>query len=215
MQFRELEIAGAFVIELDQLVDERGFFARTWCEREFTEHGLEPRLAQCSVSYNRSQGTLRGMHVQLPPFAETKVVRCTAGAIYDVVLDIRPDSPTFSRWIAVSLTAENRKAVYVPRGCAHGFQTLADQTEVYYQISEFYAPEQARGVRWNDPRFGIVWPQPISTMSPKDSSYPDYSADHFATLAGAVKQVTATQFLTSDPGPAAALPMQRLGRASV
>lgn len=183
MQFQELALSGAFVIELEQLADDRGFFARTWCEREFSAHGLEPRLAQCSVSYNRSLGTLRGLHLQLPPRAETKVVRCTQGAIYDVLLDLRPHSPTYGRWLSVTLSAENRRAVYVPRGCAHGFQTLADDTNVDYQISEFYAPAHARGVRWNDPRFGIAWPQPISTMSAKDMSYPDYAPEAFLALA--------------------------------
>ena len=184
MRFQELALSGAFVIELEQLADERGFFARTWCEREFSEHGLEPRLAQCSVSYNRSQGTLRGLHLQLPPRAETKVVRCTQGAIYDVLLDLRPASPSYGRWTAVTLSAENRRAVYVPRGCVHGFQTLADETNVDYQISEFYAPELARGVRWNDPRFAITWPQPASSMSARDMNYPDFDPEAFGALAG-------------------------------
>ncbi len=185
MQFLELALSGAFVIELEQIADERGFFARTWCESEFREHGLEPRLAQCSVSYNRRQGTLRGLHLQLPPRAETKVVRCTQGAIYDVLLDLRPDSPSYARWVAVPLSADNRRAVYVPRGCAHGFQTLANDTNVEYQISEFYAPELARGVRWNDARFDITWPQPVSSMSAKDMSYPDFDPEAFGALVGA------------------------------
>jgi len=186
MQFHELDVPGAFIVDLEPVLDERGFFARTWCEREFTEHGLEPRLAQCSLSYNRSQGTLRGLHIQLPPSAETKLVCCIRGAIYDVLLDLRGDSATFGRWTAVTISAENRRAVYVPRGCAHGFQTLADHTEVYYQISELYSPEHARGVRWNDPRFSVAWPRPITMISPKDASLPDFAADEFAALAGAI-----------------------------
>jgi dTDP-4-dehydrorhamnose 3,5-epimerase len=184
MQFHALELPGAFVIDLEPVLDERGFFARAWDEREFAAHGLETRLVQCSLSYNRQAGTLRGIHLQLPPFAEVKLVRCVRGALYDVVLDLRSDSPAFGRWTAVTLSAENRRAVYVPRGCAHGFQTLADDTEVYYQISELYAPEHARGVRWNDPRFGVEWPRPVSVISLKDAGYPDFAPDEFAALAG-------------------------------
>ena len=185
MQFHELDLPGAFRVDLEPVADERGFFARAWCEREFAEHGLEPRLAQCNLSYNRSAGTLRGLHLQLPPFAETKFVRCVRGAIYDVLLDLRPASTTFGRWAAVTLTADNRQAVYVPRGFAHGFQALADDSEVFYQISEFYAPEQARGVRWNDPRFAVEWPRPVSAISAKDRSYPDFDPAEFAALGSA------------------------------
>jgi dTDP-4-dehydrorhamnose 3,5-epimerase len=184
VQFHELDLPGAFIVDLEPVLDERGFFARAWDEREFTARGLEPRLVQCSLSNNRWAGTLRGLHLQVPPAAETKLVRCIRGALYDVVLDLRGDSPTFGRWTAVTISAENRRAVYVPRGCAHGFQTLADDTEIYYQISERYAPEHARGVRWNDGRFGVDWPRPITVISPKDASYPDFAAEAFVTLAG-------------------------------
>jgi len=175
MIFRETELAGAFVIEPERIEDQRGFFARTWCEREFREHGLNPRLVQCNVSFNRRTGTLRGMHFQAAPREEAKLVRCTMGAIYDVVVDLRPDSDTFRKWIAVELTAENRTMVYVPEGFAHGFQTLAEDTEVFYQMSETYAPELARGVRWDDPALGIEWPAAADrTLSDRDATYADF-----------------------------------------
>lgn len=175
MIFRETPIPGAFVVEPERIEDERGFFARTWCEREFREHGLDPRLAQCSVSFNRRAGTLRGMHYQAAPHGEAKLVRCTMGAIYDVVVDLRPDSPAFRRWTAVELSARNRRMLYIPQGLAHGFQTLEPDTEVFYQISEFYHPESARGVRWNDPAFGIEWPEAAErVLSDRDAGYPDF-----------------------------------------
>ena len=158
MIFHETKLPGAFEIHLEAKVDERGFFARSWCQKEFEVNNLNPKVVQCSVSFNSRKGTLRGMHYQAPPHAETKVVRCTRGAIYDVVVDLRPDSPTFKDWIAVVLTAEKRNMVYVPEGCGHGFLTLEDETEVFYQMSEFYNPESARGVRWDDPAFQIAWP---------------------------------------------------------
>ena len=170
--FVETEIPGAFLIEPERLEDERGFFARMWCEREFKAHGLNPRLAQCNLSFNRTRGTLRGIHYQDSPYAETKIVRCTMGAIYDVIVDLRPESPTFKRWFAVELTAENRCMLYIPEGLAHGFQTLVDNTEVFYQMSEFFHPECARGVRWNDPAFGIHWPLSVSVIADKDNAYP-------------------------------------------
>jgi len=176
MIFTETRLKGAFVIELEKVQDERGFFARTWCQLEFGKHGLNPRLAQCSVSFNHRRGTLRGMHYQITPHQETKVVRCTKGAIYDVIIDLRPDSPTFTQWVALELTSENRQMIYVPEGFAHGFQTLADNTEVFYQISEFFVPEHARGVRWNDPTFAIHWPQDHCTLSDRDKTYPDFLA---------------------------------------
>jgi dTDP-4-dehydrorhamnose 3,5-epimerase len=176
MRFQPLDLAGAWVVDLEPVEDERGFFARTWCQRELAEHGLETGLAQGSLSFNHRAGTLRGMHWQAPPCAETKLVRCTRGAIYDVVLDVRSESATFGRWAAVTLSAENRRALYVPRGCAHGFQTLDDNTEVHYLISEFYAPARARGVRWDDPRFGIRWPLPVTVISAKDQNYPDFGS---------------------------------------
>lgn len=174
MIFHETRLPGVFEIHLEPKTDERGFFARTWCQTEFEAQGLHPNLVQCSISFNTRQGTLRGMHYQAQPHAEAKLVRCTRGAIYDVVLDLRPDSYTYKEWLAVVLTADNRNMVYVPEGCAHGFLTLADETEVFYQMSEFYSPESARGVRWNDPAFHIVWPAAIEVISERDRTYPDF-----------------------------------------
>ncbi len=174
MIFTETKLKGAFIIEAERLEDERGFFARTWCQREFAKHGLNARLAQCSVSFNRKRGTLRGMHYQIAPHEETKVVSCIKGAVYDVIIDLRRDSPTFTQWLAVELTCDNRKMVYIPAGFAHGFQTLEDDTEVFYQISEFYAAEYARGVRWNDPAFFIPWPEAQRILADRDKNYPDF-----------------------------------------
>jgi dTDP-4-dehydrorhamnose 3,5-epimerase len=174
MQFIPTALHDAYIIAPAKLTDDRGFFARTWCRQEFAERGLEPNLVQCSVSFNHQRGTLRGMHLQMPPSAETKLVRCTQGAIYDVIVDLRPDSATYLQWTAVQLTAANHQALYIPTGFAHGFQTLADNTEIYYQMSEFYAPESACGFRWNDPSFAIDWPGKISLISDRDRSYPDY-----------------------------------------
>jgi dTDP-4-dehydrorhamnose 3,5-epimerase len=174
--FTETPLRGAFVIEPEPHEDARGLFARTWCRRELEARGLETRIAQCSASFNKRKVTLRGMHYQVPPAAETKIVRCTRGSLYDVIIDLRPDSPTFTRHFAVVLAADNRKMVYVPVGFAHGFQTLEDATEVFYQISEFYAPEHARGVRWNDPIFGISWPDDERILVERDASYPDFRA---------------------------------------
>ncbi len=173
MKFTETWLAGAFLLEVEPRTDERGFFARTFCRRELEEHGLDPNLAQCSISVNRLKGTLRGIHFQRPPFQETKLVRCTAGAIFDVIIDLRADSPTFLKYFAVQLTAENRRTLYVPRDFAHGFQTLTDDTEVSYGMSEFYAPQSAVGLRWNDPFFAVPWPLPVSVISDQDVSYPD------------------------------------------
>ncbi|AFY80282.1 dTDP-4-dehydrorhamnose 3,5-epimerase [Oscillatoria acuminata] len=175
MIFRETNLEGAWIIEPELLTDNRGFFARTWCQQEFEDQGLNSALVQCNISFNSKAGTLRGMHYQIPPHGETKLVRCTQGAIYDVLIDMRPQSPTFSQWIGVELTAENHRMLYIPDGFAHGFQTLVDHTEVFYQMSEFYHPESARGVRWNDPAFGIKWPTANSLIiSDKDSSYADF-----------------------------------------
>lgn len=171
MRFNKTTIKGLYIIEPERLEDERGFFARTFCQKEFEAHGLNTRLVQCSISYNKRMGTLRGMHYQVAPMAEAKLVRCTGGAIYDVIIDLRPGSLTYFQWVAVELNAENRKMLYIPEGFAHGFQTLEDNTEVFYQISEFYAPEYARGVRWDDPAFGIEWPLPVKIISEKDRSY--------------------------------------------
>jgi dTDP-4-dehydrorhamnose 3,5-epimerase len=174
MVFAETKLKGAFIIKPERLEDGRGFFARAWCQREFEVHGLDSRLAQCNISFNRRKGTLRGMHYQAVPCEEAKLVRCTMGAIYDVILDLRPDSPTFKRWVPVELTADNHCMLYIPKGLAHGFQTLVDNTEVFYQMSEFYQPTSARGVRWDDPAFEIEWPLPDPIMSDKDRSYPDF-----------------------------------------
>jgi dTDP-4-dehydrorhamnose 3,5-epimerase len=174
MIFRETDLKGAFVIEPEKLSDERGFFARTWCSREFTRHGLNPIVSQCNISFNKKKGTLRGLHYQEAPHQETKLVRCTAGAIYDVIIDLRPDSATLKRWISVQLNANNREMLYIPEGFAHGFLTLADNTEVFYQMSEFYSAEHARGVRWDDPAFNIEWPLDITMMAEKDRNFPDF-----------------------------------------
>jgi dTDP-4-dehydrorhamnose 3,5-epimerase len=174
LTFHESKIQGVYEIHLERKPDERGFFARTWCQEEFQEHGLNPKLVQCSVSFNARRGTLRGLHHQAAPHPEAKLVRCTRGAIYDVVVDLRPDSPTFKDWIAVVLTATERNMVYVPEGCGHGFLTLEDETEVFYQMSEFYYPELARGVRWEDPSFQIVWPAEVVVISERDRTYPNF-----------------------------------------
>lgn len=174
MTFYKTQIKGVFEIHLETKPDERGFFARSWCQKEFEDHGLNPRLVQCSVSFNTRTGTLRGMHYQAAPYPEAKLIRCTRGAIYDVVIDLRPDSPTFKDWIGVVLRGNDRNMVYVPEGCAHGFLTLKDETEVFYQISEFYYPELARGVRWDDPAFKIMWPGDVEVISERDRTYPSF-----------------------------------------
>lgn len=171
MLFIETKLAGGYIIELEKIEDDRGFFARTFCQREFEAHGLNPRIAQCSVSFNRRKGTLRGMHYQVAPYEESKLVRCTMGAIYDVAVDLRPESRTFKQWVAVELTGENGRMFYIPQGLAHGFQTLVDNTEVFYQMSEFYHPQCARGVRWDDPAFGMSWPIKEVIISIKDASF--------------------------------------------
>jgi dTDP-4-dehydrorhamnose 3,5-epimerase len=175
MKFNKISLTGAFLIEMEPIVDNRGFFARTWCADEFKLNGLNPKLAQCSVSFNVRKGTLRGMHYQDVPFMEAKLVRCSSGGIYDVIVDLRPKSPTFGKWFAAELTSENRKMIYVPEGFAHGFQTIADNTEVIYQISETYHPESARGIRWNDPRFGIKWPIENPLLSERDAAFPEFT----------------------------------------
>jgi dTDP-4-dehydrorhamnose 3,5-epimerase len=174
MRFREAKIPGVYEIELEPHPDERGFFARTWCQSEFESRGLKSSLVQCSISFNGRKGTLRGLHYQKDPHAETKLVRCTRGAIYDVVVDLRPSSPSFKDWYAVTLTAANRKALYIPQGCAHGFLTGEDDTEVFYQMSEIYHAESARGVRWNDHAFGVNWPGNVEIISERDRTYPDF-----------------------------------------
>jgi dTDP-4-dehydrorhamnose 3,5-epimerase len=175
MIFKETSLKGAFIIDLERLKDERGFFARSWCQKEFETHGLNPRLVQCNVSFNKKKGTLRGMHFQVAPYEEAKLVRCTMGAIYDVIIDLRTDSPSFKKHIGVILNPENRTMFYTPEGFAHGFLTLEDDTEVFYQMSEFYDPGSARGVRWNDPAFGIQWPSEVKVISERDQTYPDFN----------------------------------------
>ncbi len=174
MIFHPLEIPGAFLLEPERKEDRRGFFARTYCRRELEERGLNPTIVQCNVSVNWKAGTVRGMHFQVAPYAEIKLVRCTRGAIYDVILDLRPDSPQYQQHVNVELDAHNRLSLYIPAGVAHGFQTLEDETEVFYQMSEFYTPDHARGVRWNDPAFHISWPRPISEIAERDLSFPDF-----------------------------------------
>jgi len=171
--FTETKLSGAFVIEPEKLEDARGFFARSWCCREFERHGLNSRLVQCDISFSKTNGTLRGMHYQLSPFEEVKLVRCTKGSIYDAIIDLRRDSATFKKYFALVLSADNHKMLYVPEGFAHGFLTLEDHTEVFYQMSEFHAPEHGRGVRWNDPTFNIAWPLTPRVMSERDRTYPD------------------------------------------
>jgi dTDP-4-dehydrorhamnose 3,5-epimerase len=174
---QETPLTGAWVIQVESVEDDRGLFARTFDTDLWEEWGLEPVVVQCSTSYNRRAGTVRGMHYQAEPFEETKLVRCTRGAIYDVIVDVRRDSPTFRGWFSVELTADNRTMLYIPAGVAHGFQTLVDDAEVYYQISERYSPEHARGVRWDDPALGIDWPDAAErTISERDRSYPDLRA---------------------------------------
>ena len=172
MIFTETRLSGAYIIDLECIKDERGFFARTWCKEEFGKYGLNSKLVQCNLSYNVKRGTLRGMHYQVAPYEEAKLVSCISGAIYDVIIDLRENSPTFRQWQAFELSAKNRRMVYIPKGFAHGFQTLQNHTNVFYQMSEFYYPEYARGVHWNDPNINIEWPilQEL-IISPKDQSY--------------------------------------------
>lgn len=177
MKFLRGELDGVWIIEFEKHTDERGYFARTWCIQEFERNGLNPRLVQCNISFNHKAGTLRGMHYQAQPHAEAKLIRCTRGAIYDVALDLRPGSATFKRWMGLELRSNGNRMLYIPEGFAHGFQTLEDQTEVFYQMSEFYHPESARGVRWNDPAFGIEWPRAAERIiSERDAGYPDFDA---------------------------------------
>jgi dTDP-4-dehydrorhamnose 3,5-epimerase len=176
--FKETALKGAFVIEPERHEDERGFFARAWCAEEFEAHGLTRRMVQCNISYNKKKGALRGMHYQVAPYEETKLVRCTMGAIHDVIIDLRPASPTFTHHVTVVLTSENRYMLYIPEGFAHGFQTLEDKTEVFYQMSQCYAPQHARGVRWNDPAFGIQWPDAERIISERDQQYPDFRPEY-------------------------------------
>ncbi len=174
MIFVETKLRGAFVIDLDKHQDERGFFARTFCQKELEAHGLISNVAQANTSLSDTRGTLRGMHYQKTPFEETKLVRCTCGALYDVIIDLRPDSPTFRQWIGVELTADNYRMLFVPQQFAHGFITLADHTEATYLVSQFYSPGSELGIRWNDPQFGIQWPIAVQVISEKDANWPDF-----------------------------------------
>jgi dTDP-4-dehydrorhamnose 3,5-epimerase len=174
MIFAETKLKGAFIVELERLEDERGFFALSWSEKVFAERGLESRLVECNISFNKLKGTLRGMHYQEAPWGQAKVVHCMRGAIYDVIIDLRPSSETFKQWTAVELTASNRLMLYIPRDFAHGFQTLQDNTEVFYQMSSQYVPENARAVRWNDPAFNIEWPADERTINSRDREHPDF-----------------------------------------
>ena len=171
MLFTETRLKGAFIIDIEPREDERGFFARSWCEEEFKEHGLNPQLVQCNISFNKKRGTLRGMHYQVAPFPEAKLVRCTMGAIYDVIIDLRADSSTYKQWFSVELSAENRCALYIPEEFAHGLQTLTDNAEVFYQMSEFFHPECAMGLRWNDSEFSIIWPINNPIISFQDTNW--------------------------------------------
>ncbi len=176
MLFKQTILKGAYLIEPEKLEDERGFFARSFCVREFEKHGLNPRLVQCNISHNIKKGTLRGMHYQKAPYAEAKLVRCTRGAIYDVIVDLRPDSPCFRMNVGMRLDEANRIMVYIPEGFAHGFITLEDDSEVFYQMSEFYSPQHAAGFRWNDPFFSIQWPLEAVVISERDRTYPDFQS---------------------------------------
>jgi dTDP-4-dehydrorhamnose 3,5-epimerase len=178
MIFTETPLSGAYVIELEKRSDDRGFFARVFCEREFADHGLSTRFVQVNNSLARQKGTLRGMHYQLPPSAESKLVRCVRGSFHDVIIDLREESPSFGRHFEIELSAENRTMLYVPKGFAHGFITLERDTEAFYFADEFYAPERERGIRWNDPRFGIEWPLEPAVISEKDRSHPGFDPEH-------------------------------------
>jgi dTDP-4-dehydrorhamnose 3,5-epimerase len=183
MIFTSTLLEGAFLIDVEPREDERGFFARTWCRQELAARGLDTEIAQASISYNRLRGTVRGLHFQRPPHEENKIVRCTCGAIFDVIVDLRPHSSSYLRWQGFELTAENRRAVYIPKGLAHGFQTLADHSEIAYQISAFHAPEAADGYRYDDASFGIAWPLPVAMISQRDLDWAKFKADASATPA--------------------------------
>jgi len=174
MKFTESRVPGAWIIDITPIHDERGLFAMTWMPAAFRERGIEPALAQCNLAFNHRRGTLRGMHFQAAPYAQAKIVRCTRGALLDVVIDLRPGSPAYCQWDAVELTADNRRMLYMPEGIAHGYLTLSDDTEAYYHASTPWAPAAESGVRWNDPAFGIEWPSEPAIISPKDAGWPDY-----------------------------------------
>jgi dTDP-4-dehydrorhamnose 3,5-epimerase len=177
MQFTRTPLEGAYLIDLQKRGDERGFFARLFCREEFLQHGLDPNVLQANNSLSAEKGTLRGLHYQLPPYEETKLVRCIKGSLYDVILDLRRDSPTFGRSFGAELTADNRRMLYVPRGFAHGFITLEPDVEILYMVSAAYSQENERGIRWNDPRFNIQWPIAPTVISERDQNHPDYHPD--------------------------------------
>ncbi len=178
MIFTETRLKGAYLVDLAKREDHRGFFARAWCTQEYEVHGLNPNVAQSNIGFSEKCGTLRGMHYQAAPYQEAKLVRCTMGAIYDVMIDLRCDSPTYRQWLGVELTALNHQMLYIPEGCAHGYLTLTDNTEVVYQTSQFYAPDYARGVRYDDPTFGISWPMTVRVISKGDQNWPLYSREN-------------------------------------
>lgn len=176
MIFKESKLKGAFVIDLEKHQDERGFFARTFCRKELQDHGLIADVAQANMSLSKARGTLRGMHYQKAPYEETKLVRCIRGALYDVIIDLRPESPTYKQWIGVELSADNYRMLFVPKNFAHGFITLAEDTEVTYMVSQYYSPGAELGIRWNDPQFAIEWPIDVTVISPKDANWPDFAS---------------------------------------
>jgi dTDP-4-dehydrorhamnose 3,5-epimerase len=177
MRFTETKINGVWIIEPERREDHRGFFARTWCQKEFEDRGLNPRVKQMNAAFTAKKSGVRGLHFQLAPHQEAKTVRCTMGAIFDVAVDVRPDSPTYKQWVGAELSADNRRALYIPEGCAHGYQTLADDTEILYLTSAFYVPESARGYRYDDPAFAISWPLPVGVISTADLSWPSYDEE--------------------------------------
>lgn len=177
MIFTNTNLEGVWIVDIKRLEDERGFFARTFCQKEFRDHGLNPCVAQCNVSYNKMKGTFRGVHLQVSPYQEAKLVQCISGSIYDVIVDLRPESPTYLQHLGLPLTAQDHRMLYIPEGFAHGFLTLEDETNVFYQMSEFYAPESARGFRWNDRAFGIALPAQVNVISERDANYPNFSAE--------------------------------------
>ncbi len=174
MRFTETKLKGAFVVEIEKLTDHRGFFGRSWCQKEFEAHGISARVVQANVSHSRIKGTLRGLHYQIAPYPECKLIRCTRGAIYDAIIDLRPDSPTYKQWTGIELTADNYTMIFVPEYFAHGFQTLTDEAEVTYQISELYTPESEKGIRFDDSTFNIKWPLEVTIISEKDRTWPDF-----------------------------------------
>jgi dTDP-4-dehydrorhamnose 3,5-epimerase len=180
MFFSEIKLKGAYVIDIDKHVDQRGFFARTWCMNEFAEHNLNTTVVQTNIGFSPLKGTLRGLHYQKAPYEEAKLVRCTSGSLYDVILDLRKDSPTFGQWFGLELSSKNHKMLYVPEGFAHGYLTLEEDTELFYQTSQFYDRDSARGVRYNDPAFHIKWPISIQLISENDLNWPDYSTSTLA-----------------------------------